>query len=114
MSLFDTLFPRQSRTPRRHSQALREGRSRVSSRRNRLHELGNAEQLERRDLLAVTVVQETPTTFFTDFSRNFSSEYASYTVTNGEATTIDAWVKVTFPAGSVVGVGPGYNNEDGI
>jgi uncharacterized repeat protein (TIGR01451 family) len=114
MSLFDTLFPRQSRNPGHRSQELRQGRSRFPSRRNRLHELGNAEQLERRDLLAVTVVQETPTTFFTDFSRNFNSEYASYTITNGEPTAIDAWVKVVFPAGSKVGVGPGYNNEDGL
>jgi uncharacterized repeat protein (TIGR01451 family) len=117
MSLFDTLFPKQ-----RHASNLRQqeyagqatGRARTTAGRNRLRHLGHGEQLERRDLLAVSVVQETPTTFFTDFSRNFNSEYASYTITNIDSGPIDAWVKVTFPAGSVVGCGPGYNNEDGL
>lgn len=117
MSLFDTLFPQQRRVSERrrpNHEGRVEGRVRTAGSRNRLRHLGHGEQLERRDLLAVSVVQETPTTFFTDFSRNFNSEYASYTITNIDSGPIDAWVKVTFPAGSVVGCGPGYNSEDGL
>ncbi|MCE9630564.1 MAG: DUF11 domain-containing protein [Planctomycetia bacterium] len=80
--------------------------------------LDRAEQLERRDLLAILaggVERTTPDDFFTDFSVGMTSEYTAYTITNdasGPAT--DVWVKALFPTGSPVGVGSGYNNEDGL
>lgn len=118
MSLFDTLFPQQHRASERRRpehQGRAEGRVRSASR-HRLRRLRQGEALERRDLLAVTVAWDTPKTFFTDFSRNFNSEYASYTVKNIDSGLIDAWVKVNFPASSEVGIGAAYNNnkEDGL
>lgn len=116
MSLFDTLFPSQHRTPQGPRRTSPGVRARTSAGCNRLRRLGHGEHLERRDLLAVSVVQQTPTTFFTDFSRGFDSEYASYTVKNVDSGPIDAWVKVSFPAGSQIGIGAAYggNSEDGL
>ena len=80
--------------------------------------LDRAEQLERRDLLAIVaggVERTTPDDFFTDFSVGMTSQYTAYTIANdasGPAT--DVWVKALFPVGSPVGVGSGYNNEDGL
>ena len=109
MNLLATPFARRTsrpvRKPARTAAARRPGLDRV-------------EQFERRELLAVLaggVERTTPDDFFTDFSVGMTSEYTAYTITNdasGPAT--DVWVKALFPVGSPVGVGSGYNNEDGL
>jgi len=81
------------------------------------------ERLEDRRLLAINPLTDIKRTsgdlFFTDFSRQMTSEYTSYTITDdGSGIAPDVWVQAVFPAGSPVGCGTingtFYNNEDGV
>ena len=109
MTLLASPFARRSSRP-----SSRAGR-RPSS---RCRGLDQVERLERRDLLAILaggVNRTSPDQFFTDFSKAMDSEYTTYTIANdASGPAVDAWVKAVFPAGSVVGCGAGYNNEDGL
>ncbi|NBT14163.1 MAG: DUF11 domain-containing protein, partial [Planctomycetia bacterium] len=104
MSLFDTLFPPQTRRPVRRAGPLSRGR----------RSLRHAEALERRQLL--TIARNTTDQFFVDPAPAFAidSQYAEYIVSN-TAAIADAWVKVDMltPTPSV-SFGPGFNNEDGL
>ena len=86
-------------------------RRRVASRR-RPRFLGEAERLERRDLLAVDIAKLTPDTFFinTD-NRTITGEYEAIQITNNTGSPIaDLWAQATDFTGGVVSLG---TNEDG-
>ncbi|MCE9630170.1 MAG: DUF11 domain-containing protein [Planctomycetia bacterium] len=116
MSVFDTLFPPQSRARRHTSRASRGRHSSWSRRpRNRLATLADGESLERRELLAVDIVRTSANLRFSvDLKPNELAygEYQAFEVTNDGSLLTDVWVRATnFSPTQRVQLGPG---EDGL
>jgi uncharacterized repeat protein (TIGR01451 family) len=106
MNLLAAPFGRRFRT-----RSAEGGRKPVASRR-RLRAFGEAERLERRDLMAVDIVKLTPDTFFiNNDNRTITSEYEAIKITNNSGTNFaDVWAKADTFTGGVVSLG---TNEDG-